>query len=323
MTIEHARIEIVDKPWGSNDLRPWSILHHDGSAIGELWFERAAKAAPPPALLLKMLFTEAPLSIQVHPDDDFARSIGLDHGKTEAWVILATKPGAEIAIGLKRRVSAPQLSAAIADGTIADLVQWRQVSQGDVIFVPAGTIHAIGAGLVIAEIQQRSDATFRLFDFGRHRELHAQSAVEAANARPDHSQTAPKRLTDERTLLTANPHFVLERIDLLPGSRWELEAEYETWFLVLAGNGKIGATGASCGEAVFLQQDCAQVTVGPEGLKGLLAYAASRSDPDLLRASKHGTISWPLPESPLPYVNGQITAMPITVMPSRAAGVLS
>ena len=101
--------------------------------------------APTPALLLKLLFTSEPLSIQVHPDDAFARSIGLPNGKTEAWYILSAVPDAKIAVGLKRRITPHELRASIRDGSIVDLVQWRPVSKGDIIFVPAGTIHAIGA----------------------------------------------------------------------------------------------------------------------------------------------------------------------------------
>src|ERR1700744_263008 len=116
MTIEHAMIRVVDKPWGSADLRPWNTLH-DGAAIGELWFERSDPNASPPALLLKLLFTTAPLSVQVHPDDAFARSVGLDHGKTEAWHILSATPDAKIATGLRRRLTPPQLRLSIEDGS--------------------------------------------------------------------------------------------------------------------------------------------------------------------------------------------------------------
>ena len=240
MAIEHASMRVVHKPWGSIDLKPWSDVRPDGDAIGELWFQRADGNAPEPALLLKLLFTKEPLSIQVHPDDAFAHSIGLGHGKTEAWYILSAALGARIAVGLKRRLSAVQLRASIEDGSIASLVQWRDVHKDNVIFVPAGTIHAIGPGLVLAEIQQRSDATFRLFDHGRQRELHVDNAVAAADAGPAGHQSTPKRLTDARTLLVASPYFVLERIDLSSGSSWELNAERETWFLVLEGDAQVG-----------------------------------------------------------------------------------
>src|SRR3954462_3409970 len=184
LTIEHAMVRTKPKPWGSLDLRPWSLASTSDGPIGELWFERPGLAAPKTTLLLKMLFTTEPLSIQVHPDDTFARSIGLANGKTEAWYILSAAPGARVAIGLERSLSSTELRAAISDGSIGGLVQWRPVHSGDAIFVPAGTIHAIGAGIVLAEIQQHSDATFRLFDYGRQRELHPDNAVAAAKAAP-------------------------------------------------------------------------------------------------------------------------------------------
>jgi mannose-6-phosphate isomerase len=283
MAIEHACMRVVRKPWGSTDLRPWSEISHDGVAIGELWFQRPDKNAPDPALLLKLLFTKEPLSIQVHPDDAFAQSIGLGHGKTEAWYILSATPGAKIAVGLNRQLTTQQLRDSIERGSIVDLVQWHRVLKDDVIFVPAGTIHAIGPGLVVAEIQQRSDATFRLFDHGRQRELHVDHAVAAANAGPAECQSVPRRLTDARTLLVASPHFVLERIDLSPNSNWELHAEHETWVLVLEGHARVGLRTVFVGEAIFVEADRTSIEVGSGGLKGLLAYLGTESSPSLLR----------------------------------------
>jgi mannose-6-phosphate isomerase len=172
MTIEHAHAHLLPKIWGVADLRPWSNAADTGATIGELWYERSDPATASPSLLLKLLLTRQPLSIQVHPDDAYAESIGLPNGKTEAWYILRAAPEAKIALGLRQRISSAQLRLAIEDGSIADLVDWRPAHTGDTTSVAAGTIHAIGAGLVIAEIQQRSDATFRLFDYGRGRELH-------------------------------------------------------------------------------------------------------------------------------------------------------
>lgn len=282
MAIEHACMRAVRKPWGSTDLRPWSDIHRDGVAIGELWFQRPDVNAADSTLLLKLLFTTEPLSIQVHPDDAFAQSIGLEHGKTEAWYILAATPDAKIALGLKRRLTPLQLRASIEDGSISDLVQWRGVSKDDVVFVPAGVIHAIGPGLVIAEIQQRSDATFRLFDHGRQRELHVENAVAAANAGPAECQSVPRRLTEARTVLVASPHFVLERIVLAPKSSWELSAEHETWFLVLEGYARVGLRTVFVGQAIFLEADCIRIRTGSDGLKGLVAYLGPEPIRDLL-----------------------------------------
>jgi mannose-6-phosphate isomerase len=167
----------------------------------------------------------------------------------------------------------------------------------DVIYVPAGTIHALGAGLVVAEIQQRSDTTFRLFDFGRQRELHVDQAVAAAKAKPSEPQSAQRRLTDARTLLVASPEFVFERIDLTPESNWELTAERETWMIIIDGRARIGGKGASVGEVVFLDADSTCLEVGSAGLRGLLAYLGSEPDPGMLRLLD-APITRPPPNAP-------------------------
>ncbi len=283
MAIEHASVQVVRKPWGVTDLRPWSDVEVSGGAVGELWFHRQDQTAPVSALLLKLLFTSEPLSIQVHPDDAFARSLGLPNGKTEAWYILSASPGARVAVGLKQRVSPEELRASIRNGSIADLVQWRPVTKGDVVFVPAGTIHAIGAGIVLAEIQQHSDATFRLFDYGRQRELHEDNAVAVSDAGPVQVQSGSRRLSTERMLLTANPHFVLERIDLLANTSWALNTDRETWFLVLDGHAAIGLAPASVGEVIFIGDDRASIEVGATGFSGLIAYSGPDPIPSLLQ----------------------------------------
>jgi len=272
MAIEHTSVQVARKPWGVADLHPWSSIDGSGAAVGELWFQRADRGAPDPGLLLKLLFTSEPLSIQVHPDDAFARSVGLSNGKTEAWYILSATPDARVALGLKRRLTPPELRAAIKDGSIAALAQWRSVAKGDIIFVPAGTIHAIGAGIVLAEIQQHSDATFRLFDYGRQRQLHEDSAVAVADAGPVQAHAVPRRLTAARTALITSPHFVLERIDLPANSNWLLDAKQETWILVIEGHATIGSISASVGDVVFAEADCADIEVGPAGMSGLIAY---------------------------------------------------
>ncbi len=282
MTIAHAGIRVVQKPWGSTDLRPWSDVRLDDGAVGELWFQGGEADAPENALLLKLLFTTQPLSIQVHPDDAFARSIGLANGKNEAWHVLSAAPGAKVAVGLKRKLAPGQLRDAIADGSIAELVQWTSVAKGDSIFIPAGTIHAIGAGLVIAEIQQRSDATFRLFDYGRQRETHTENAVAVSHTGPADCQVSPAPLTEARTQLVANAHFVLERIELSPHSTWIVDATKETWLLVLEGAARVGPIDAAIGDAVFLKAHRADLKAGANGLTGLLAYVGSETDPALL-----------------------------------------
>jgi mannose-6-phosphate isomerase len=303
MAIEHASVQVVRKPWGVADLHPWSSSDGSGDAIGELWFQRPDKNALIPTLLLKLLFTSEPLSIQVHPDDAFARSTGLPNGKTEAWYILSATPEARVAIGLKRHLTPRELRTSIKDGSIADLTQWRAVAKDDVIFVPAGTIHAIGAGIVLAEIQQRSEATFRLFDYGRQRELHEDSAVAVSDAGPVRIQCPPRHLTNARTVLIANPHFVLERIDLPANSIWALNADQETWILVIKGHARIGLTNTTLGDAIFVEADRAGIEVGPDGMSGLIAYPGPDPVISLLQDSGErmtesaGTSASPSPKS--------------------------
>jgi mannose-6-phosphate isomerase len=177
------------------------------------------------------------------------------------------------------------LRASIKDGSIANLTQWRPAVTGDIIFIPAGTIHAIGAGIVLAEIQQRSDATFRLFDYGRRRELHEDSAVAVSDAGPLQVQPSPQRLSLARTVLVANPHFVLERIDLAPDSNWTLQADQETWIVVIEGQARIGLIEAAVGDAVFVEADRAGIKVGPDGVHCLIAYPGPDPASSLLHDS--------------------------------------
>jgi mannose-6-phosphate isomerase len=283
LAIEYARTHTVSKPWGVADPRPWSNVRRDGKTIGEIWYKRLGSKTPDTALLLKLLFTSQPLSIQVHPDDAFARSIGLPNGKTEAWYVLSCTPDAEVALGLKERLTSQQLRQAAEDGSIAGLVAWHAVAQGDTILVPAGTIHAIGGGLVIAEIQQCSDATFRLYDHGRQRELQIEDAIAVADVGPAKFQVAPTRLADARTLLISDTHFIFERIDLAPRSEWCLAAKQETWLLVVDGAARTGSFDVAKGDAVFACADRVDIHAGETGMVGLVAYKGFGADPDLLR----------------------------------------
>jgi mannose-6-phosphate isomerase len=305
MPTEHASVRVVHKPWGVSDLKPWSSIDGTDDAVGELWFERADKNAPIPALLLKLLFTSEPLSIQVHPDDTFARAMGMPNGKSEAWYIISAKPGARIGVGLERRITPQELRASIRDGSIVDLVQWRPAEKGDVIFIPAGTIHALGPGIVLAEIQQHSDTTFRLFDYGRQRELHEDNGVAVANAWPLRSARSPTRLTGERTVLVASRYFVLERLELAEGSSWALLAEPETWILILDGHAAIGLAAASIGQAIFVGGGRTSIEVGVDALTALVAYPATAPIGSLLqRLGKPSTNPVPQGVAAVPQLTG-------------------
>ena len=284
MAVELASKHIQPKPWGVADLGPWSKSTNAGSPIGEIWFDRPPGAALP-SLLLKLLFTAQPLSIQVHPDDAYARSKGQPNGKTEAWYVLSAGAGAKVALGLHETMSPQQLRQAVDDGSISEQVVWHPVTAGDTILVPAGTIHAIGAGVVIAEIQQKSDATFRLFDHGRQRELHVDDGVAVAKAGPAKLQVHPKKLTDERTLLTSCPHFVFERIMLEPDAKWRLQAERETWLLPTGGGALAASLVIRPGDAIFAEADQLEIHTGEIGMVALVAYAGPNLIPNLLRQS--------------------------------------
>jgi mannose-6-phosphate isomerase len=284
MTLERTVARKVPKPWGRTDLRPWNPHHAEGAAIGEVWFERADRTADESGLLLKILFTKQPLSIQVHPGDAYAQSTGLANGKCEAWYILSSTPDARIALGLKRRVGPDELRASIEDGSVPELVQWRGVRDGEAILVSAGTVHAMGAGIVAVEIQQRSETTFRLFDYGRQRTLHPAAAVAAADGERASRQVPERRLSEQRTLLIADRHFVFERIELPPGSDWELSAPTESWLLVLEGRASFGALQAGPNEAIFLQAESVHIRIGSVGMRCLLAYVGAKANPSLLRS---------------------------------------
>ena len=303
MTIERARVLAEPKPWGVADLQPWSDAGNGTTRIGELSYERSNDSAPVSTLLLKLLFTSEPLSIQVHPDDTFARAMGMPNGKSEAWYIISAKPDAKIGVGLTHRVTPQQLRASIRDGSIVELVEWRPVAKGDVIFIPAGTIHALGGGIVLAELQQHSDATFRLFDYGRGRELHEDNAVAVANAWPLRSTSKPARIASERTVLVASRHFVFERLDLPEGSSWALQGETETWMLILDGHAAIGLAAVSAGQAVFLNGGRASIEVGANGLTALVAYPAATPVASLLQSLGEPSTT-PVPATPVRQLTG-------------------
>jgi mannose-6-phosphate isomerase len=271
--IERARMLAQQKPWGV--LAPSLDGSQSINRIGEIWYERPDAGSPAPDLLLKLLFTSQPLSVQVHPTDAYAQSIGLLNGKTEAWYVLSAEPGSKVAVGLKEEVTKLQLQDSIIDGSISELIAWRGVNPNDVVFVPAGTIHAIGAGLVIAEIQQRSDSTFRVFDHGRARTLHVEQALAVAATGPAQVWPAAHNVTEERTVLAANDYFVFERIKLPPHTTWVLDASRETWLLLLTADARAGSLDLRNGDAIYAQSDRVDIECGTEGLQALVAYTGA------------------------------------------------
>ena len=194
---------IVDKPWGRCGIDSRFGVDND-IKVGEIWFE-------PPAgrdldVMAKYLFTTERLSIQVHPDDSTAHARGHRSGKDECWIILDVADDAELGIGTVREASGDEVVAAARDGSIVDLLDWRRPAAGDFIYNPAGTIHALGPGLTVLEIQQAADLTYRLFDYGRPRDLHLEESRDVVQARP-HRHRLDTKVGDRSVLLVAGPHF--------------------------------------------------------------------------------------------------------------------
>lgn len=256
------------RPWGVTDLSPWFDGPGGGQRIGEAWFTADGNAtslgqtfgqltrAYPEAilgpgqgaecpLLVKILFTSERLSVQVHPDDDYAaRHHDGSRGKTEAWHILSAEPHATIGLGLSAPLTRAQGEAAALSGDIERLMDWRPVAAGDTYLVPAGTVHALGPGLTLVEVQEQSDITYRLYDYGRGRELHLEHGFAVADLRPYTLPDIPQaHAGDSRTILTRCRYFTMERrtITATTPLTWRGAGSSAHFHLVvgLAGSGQI------------------------------------------------------------------------------------
>ncbi len=225
--------------WGYKDLRPWFDVQADGDPIGEAWltgdmclvatgphrgkrldelFREAHEALLGPnartadsPLLIKIIFAKEKLSVQVHPDDTMAQKYGDPRGKTECWYALAAEPGAEVAVGLKPGVTLEQVQQGIKTGTLEENLNILPVNRADMIFVDAGTVHAIWPGAILLETQQNCDITYRMYDYGRPRELHVEKAIEATHLSTRAGKIMPALLAD-RTVLIDSEYFRVERI---------------------------------------------------------------------------------------------------------------
>ncbi len=212
-------------------------------------------------LLMKILFPQEKLSVQVHPGDAMAREEGEPHGKTECWYALEAAPGAAVALGLRAGTSLEQMQSAIESKTLEDLLEWVPVAKGDMIFVDAGTIHAVGPGVVLLETQQNSDMTYRLYDYGRPRELHLEKGLKAARLQTAAGKVAPQ-IEDDYAQLVQSNYF---RVD-----RFELDAKETEGFLSPAAEGAVqlifvaGGSGALlCGSEAPIQLRRGDLAVVP------------------------------------------------------------
>ena len=241
----------VEKPWGRMNLAPVFGGPFD-RRIGEIWFEHRASQTLP--LLVKYIFTSEKLSVQVHPNDDEARNRGFAGGKNECWYILDADDDATIGLGLKAEISPTELRTAAVDGSIEELIDWRPVSPGDFFYVPAGTVHAIGAGIMLLEVQQNADITYRLFDYGRPRELHLDDAI--AVSRPE--KYPPENFRPAGgpadVVLVDGPHFSLIRASSVDNISPSLSAR-PRWAIPLQGSAASDDDSASAGECLLVGPD--------------------------------------------------------------------
>lgn len=216
---------MVERPWGRDQL-PAPFVAPAGQRIGEVWFD------PPPALdalLVKHIFTSQALSVQVHPSDEQAPPG--QRGKEECWLVTSAEPGARLGIGFVRRLDAEAMRAAARDGSIEQLLEWHPVSPGDFFYIPAGTVHAIGAGIGLIEVQQNSDITYRLYDYGRPRELHLDQGMAVARGEP-YDRALHRAVSTEGALtLVEGPHFRLDLIEGAPDA--QTVARYSEALLVI------------------------------------------------------------------------------------------
>jgi mannose-6-phosphate isomerase len=275
-----------ERVWGRHNLRPFFAQTFE-KPVGEVWFEcegdpqifgtgadpRHPGICP---ILVKFLFTNERLSVQVHPDDEYALAHHGSLGKTEAWYVLDSRVPGELAVGFREPLSPERLKAAAQSGEIESLLDWRSVKAGDVIFTPAGAVHAIGAGLTICEIQENSDITYRLYDYGRPRELHLESGAKVSHLGPHDWDLKPVSLAEGRDELVACEYFRIERLrpqlamTLAPGS---------PFYLIV-----ICTMGAAAGEAWFVPANNAEFVM-PTGTEWILTYKSEKPAEVVLASS--------------------------------------
>lgn len=296
------------RPWGTLDLSTIYPNHKFNERIGEAWLtgdkcvvtngplakrsleslsqefgaEFVGTAARDPKrfpLLLKFLFPEEKLSVQVHPDDATAQRFGEPWGKTECWYIAHAKPGSQIALGLKPGVTAAQFEQSIRENHAEELLNWINVYQGEMIYVAGGTVHTLGPGSVIVETQQQSDTTYRLYDYGRPRPLHLERGLVSVKERTAAGKVIrPAPLTiaggkSRQSAMIATPYFNVDLFELKEPHRFSTsEGSGKTSVQILVaveGCGVIEAQGSdpvtlTKGDAVVIPASVGEFSVRPQ-----------------------------------------------------------
>jgi len=260
-----------ERPWGRLDLRPWYASTGTTEPVGEAWLtgpkcvvetgtmagrtltqvaseqllgmggENDCRKMEFP-LLVKLLFPNDKLSVQVHPDDAMAQAMGYTRGKTECWYVLEAEPGATIALGLREGATVERVRAAIEVGMLEKLMEWVPVAAGDMIFVDAGTVHSIGPGMVLLETQQSCDVTFRLYDYGRPRELHLEQGLRALRTHTAAGKVQPRAM-DGFARLIEQSYFVVDRYDLAAGGEVVIPSSSAGCVVGISGVARVGCDG--------------------------------------------------------------------------------
>jgi mannose-6-phosphate isomerase len=228
-----------ERIWGVETLPAWYPQPTPGHPIGEAWLtaETCVAASGPFAgkslaelaglhpeafantsgkgfpLLIKTLFPREKLSVQVHPNDAEALALGQPRGKTECWYVLSADPGATVAVGFREPLTLAEVRDAIAARTLEDKLAYIPVKAGDMVFVDAGTVHAIGPGMVVLETQQYSDVTYRLYDYGRPRELHIDAGLAVSRTTSAAGLVPPTPMAGF-TRLATSAYFVVDHFKL-------------------------------------------------------------------------------------------------------------
>ncbi len=269
---------VAEGPLAGRDLVSL-IGEFKGELVGPPVYERFGTDFP---LLIKFLDAADDLSIQVHPNDELAKQRHNSFGKTEMWYILQADEGATLNSGFKREISRDEYVQAVENGTLMDLLNIEPVAAGDVFFLPAGRVHYIGKGILLAEIQQTSDITYRIYDFdrtddrGQKRELHTEQALDAIDftVYPEY-KTRYEKGTDEVNTLVDCPYFTTNRLHLTePLSRDYFGLDSFVIYMILDGTGTLtteaGDTPLTKGTTVLLPNALKKVTLVPEGEMTLL-----------------------------------------------------
>ncbi len=231
--------EFVERVWGTRDLAPLFGPAPGEAPVGEVWLTgddnrvvngvfagksvgelcRAygrdlvgdtARETERFPLLVKFIFPADKLSVQVHPDDETARRAGLPCGKTECWYVVKADPGAKVGLGLRPGTTREQFARAIEEVRAEQLLNWIDVQTGDMIYVDAGTVHTIGPGVILLETQQNSDTTYRLYDYGRPRQLHVEQGLAALKERTGAGKVEPHG-HENFDVLVSSPCFDVAR----------------------------------------------------------------------------------------------------------------